>query len=143
MPRKQFAVFAVGPGTGSASPNGTFDQGGNVSEWSETIGESGSHSGSFRGMRGGFYANFPSGLAASFRVSGPPRAALDQLGFRVAGVIPEPSTALLMGLGLAGFRHHGGTVMTELFLDGTLIAGRGKHDRRRRHADQFDSPNPA
>lgn len=42
----------VGAYTGSASPYGTFDQGGNVYEWNEQI------VGSSRGRRGGGWGDF-------------------------------------------------------------------------------------
>ena len=51
----------MGAYTGSASPYGTYDQGGNVAEWNEEI-----VSGSNRGLRGGSWVNSPaSDLAAS------------------------------------------------------------------------------
>ena len=86
----------VGSYTGSASPNGTFDQGGNVWEWNEaTI------SGSSRGLRGGAFIGFPFDLAASFRSVN--NASLESVGvgFRVAS-IPEPGTGVLLMTGLLG-----------------------------------------
>jgi len=78
----------VGSYTGSASPNGTFDQGGNVWEWNEAI-----ISGSSRGRRGGSFFFVPDTLAASFRRDNPPTSEFSLVGFRVASVIPEPSPA--------------------------------------------------
>ena len=43
--------------TAAASPNSTFDQGGNVFEWNEAI-----VSGSGRGLRGGFFDEIKSAL---------------------------------------------------------------------------------
>jgi len=74
----------AGDYTGSGSPNGTFDQGGNVYEWEETI-----FGGSYRGLRGGSFISLPSYLAASDRIVGNPVAADNFVGFRVAS-IPEP-----------------------------------------------------
>jgi formylglycine-generating enzyme required for sulfatase activity len=93
----------VGSYTGSASPNGTFDQGGNDWEWNETILGVG---GSFRGLRGGSYLGNPSLPGASIRSRSEPSRESIGVGFRVAS-IPEPATGpLVMAgmLGLAGCR---------------------------------------
>ena len=91
----------VGSYTGSASPNGTFDQAGNAWEWNEAV-----VSGSFRGRRGGSFILDPSSFAASTRDYTDPSFELGRVGFRVASV-PEPGTGLLVMaglLGLAGWR---------------------------------------
>jgi formylglycine-generating enzyme required for sulfatase activity len=86
----------VGSYTGSTSPYGTFDQGGNVWEWTETI------DGSDRVVRGGALNNWSFELAASIRNFTPsPDLYSYGIGIRVA-MIPEPSTALLLAAGLAG-----------------------------------------
>jgi hypothetical protein len=86
---------------GSPSPYGTFDQGGNVYEWGETI------FGPDRVLRGGSYGTGPNELAASAVYSANAvNGEKDFIGFRVA-MIPEPSTYLLVTfglLGLAGWR---------------------------------------
>ncbi len=74
----------------SASPYGTFDQGGNVWEWNELL-----FRGSFRGVRGGGSENHSTSMLASMRSAINPTNAYEGLGFRVASVIPEPGTALL------------------------------------------------
>ena len=51
----------VGEFENSASPYGTFDQGGNVGEWNETAIDS------FRGLRGGWYGNDEGSLHSRFR----------------------------------------------------------------------------
>jgi formylglycine-generating enzyme required for sulfatase activity len=84
----------VGSYTGSASPYGTFDQGGNLWERNETI-----ISGSRRGLRGGYFHAKPDTLAASLRNDFDPTSEGGDVGFRVA-MIPEPATALLLALGL-------------------------------------------
>src|SRR5262245_2793845 len=88
--------------TGSASPYGTFDQGGNLLEWNEAI-----VSGTDRGVRGGSFVDGAGIVAASSRnFVGPPSAFLI-FGFRRA---PERGRDLLLAagivslLGLAGWR---------------------------------------
>ena len=88
-------VSDVGAYTASASPAGTFDQGGNVWEWNEAI-----IGGSLRGQRGGAFSRDPMFLAASERNAGLPTFEDDSMGFRVASVVPEPGTGLLLLTGL-------------------------------------------
>lgn len=87
----------MGAYTGSASPYGTFDQGGNVWEWNEQI-----VSGSGRGMRGGTDYNDSSDFAVSVWSSGVPTDAGDDVGFRVASLVPEPDASPLALIVLAG-----------------------------------------
>jgi formylglycine-generating enzyme required for sulfatase activity len=90
-------LTVVGSYTGSASPYGTFDQGGNVWEWNETIIGTGSN----RGTRGGSFIFLnPLELAASFRNNTVPTLVNNNIGFRVA-MIPEPTTAVLLASGIA------------------------------------------
>ena len=96
----------VGSYPGSPSPYGTFDQGGNVFEWNEEGGTSGTS----RGVRGGGFSSIVATLAASGRQVGNPGTQVNFAGFRVASAIPEPGTGLLViaGLvGLAGWRRVG------------------------------------
>ena len=97
----------VGSYTGSSSPSGTFDQGGNALEWSETS------TGEQRVSRGGSYLLGPNSFAASHRVDSFPEIESDHFGFRVASTIPAPAVPslsplamamLLSLLGLAGYR---------------------------------------
>jgi formylglycine-generating enzyme required for sulfatase activity len=89
-----FGVTNVGAYTGSASPYGTFDQGGNVYEWNEQI-----NSLSKRGIRGGSWNNGALALAASFPNS---TNAVEgsTVGFRVASLVPEPGSSLLAATSL-------------------------------------------
>ncbi len=91
-----YPMTDVGAYALSESPYGTFDQGGNVSEWNEGIVSS-----SFRSIRGGSWANFSSRLAAWNRSSANPRLENGGVGFRVAS-IPEPSTMLLGAMASMG-----------------------------------------
>ncbi len=97
-------VTDVGSYTGSPSPYGTFDQGGNVREWNEQI-----VTGNLRGVRGGSWDRFSSSSSGSFSAGlrgstglGTNGAGVDDIGFRVAAVVPEPGSAPLVLTGLAG-----------------------------------------
>jgi formylglycine-generating enzyme required for sulfatase activity len=114
----------VGAYPGSASPYDTFDQGGNLLEWNETIVTivSSPH---FRGVRGGSYTDIAINLAASNRLSATPALEVQKLGFRVAS-LPEPAAgALLLAglLGAAGWRTRGLT---------TRATARSRSSRARR-----------
>jgi sulfatase modifying factor 1 len=77
----------------SASPYGTFDQGGNVWEWNEAI------LGSHRGLRGGSFHYDGSFLLAAYRnYYFDPSNEGFTIGFRVSEV-PEPATMGLLALG--------------------------------------------
>ena len=94
----------VGAFSGSGSFYGTFDQSGNVSQWNDLDGTSGS----FRGVRGGNWTyNNPFNLSSSKRFSNVPSLENSTIGFRLASpvAIPEPSTcaSLLAGLACGGY----------------------------------------
>jgi formylglycine-generating enzyme required for sulfatase activity len=72
-------VTNVGAYTGSASPYGTFDQGGNVWEWNEQI-----VGGSNPGGRGGGWDHVAGSLAASVPSIASPAFEAGFVGFRVA-----------------------------------------------------------
>ncbi|MDP6546142.1 MAG: SUMF1/EgtB/PvdO family nonheme iron enzyme [Phycisphaerae bacterium] len=82
----------VGEWEESDSPYGTFDQGGNVWEWTEAIILSN------RGARGGSFFNSDGSLHASYRHSPNPTNEVITTGFRVVSV-PEPATLSLLALG--------------------------------------------
>ncbi len=85
----------VGAYTLSTSPYGTFDQGGNVWEWNETL------SGSVRGLRGGGWVDniLSPNLHAALRYGDAPTIESVDVGFRVAS-IPEPSSLMLCLTGM-------------------------------------------
>ena len=87
----------VGEFQNSASPYGTFDQGGNVWEWNEAV-----LTGSIRGVRGGSFGDDNTQLQAAHRNSVVTSTDYNQLtGFRVC-LVPEPTSMALMGLGGLG-----------------------------------------
>jgi formylglycine-generating enzyme required for sulfatase activity len=91
----------VGSYTASLSPYGTFDQGGNVIEWNETVYST--FLGAHRGVRGGSFFLNSDVLAASTRFFPPDLSnESEDLGFRVASRIPEPGTGLLGLFAAAG-----------------------------------------
>lgn len=74
---------------------GTFDQGGNVSEWNDAV-----ISGTSRGLRGGNWGSFESELRASTRLSQLPTTELPTVGFRIV-IVPEPTAGVLLAVGMA------------------------------------------
>ena len=85
----------VGEFENSQSPYATFDQGGNHSEWNETL------IGAFsRGRRGGCIGSHGSDLKAFYRDYYTPSLEISSTGFRVAS-IPEPGSITLLVCGLS------------------------------------------
>jgi formylglycine-generating enzyme required for sulfatase activity len=95
-------LTAAGSYSGSPSPYGTFDQGGNAAEWVERI-----MFDTQRALRGGSFDD-PPGISAAHSVgAAPPNVEYAFFGFRLTlipggYVIPEPSTGLLVVAGLLG-----------------------------------------
>ena len=80
----------------SDSPYGTFDQGGNVFEWNDTI-----VSGAYRGLRGGSFDDGGSYLRALNRNLITPTNESYDIGCRVSQVVvPEPASVLVLGSGI-------------------------------------------
>ena len=85
----------------SESPYNTFDQGGNVWEWNESIVYEGSDY-AYRGLRGGSFNDYGSYLHASYRDgTTTPTGEIGSIGFRVSEV-PEPGTMALLAFGGIG-----------------------------------------
>jgi sulfatase modifying factor 1 len=85
-------------GSYAANFYGTFDMGGNVEEWNESI----LSGGSTRGTRGGAYDEGSSvGMQAHFRNNDGPTASARYNGFRVSQ-IPGPGSAALLAIGGLG-----------------------------------------
>jgi len=98
-------VTNVGAYTGSPSPYGTFDQGGNVYQWNEQIvayqwDDQFAVTASDRGLRGGSWSYYSFPLAASSTDIAPPTTEGNYIGFRVATTAPT-GQALADGQGLA------------------------------------------
>jgi formylglycine-generating enzyme required for sulfatase activity len=74
----------VGAHENSESPYDTFDQGGNVWEWTEAI-----LYGSYRGLRGGGFGNLEIALRAAFRSDDDRPDEYGFIGFRVAEVLKD------------------------------------------------------
>jgi Sulfatase-modifying factor enzyme 1 len=87
----------VGAYSGTTSPYGAFDMGGNVWQWNEAL-----INGSFRGLRGGSFYIVSNNLLSSIRNSYDPASGSVDIGFRVASTIPDPSTGVLAAVGFAG-----------------------------------------
>ncbi len=79
-------VTPVSSYTGSASPYGTFDQGGNVQEWNENIVFAGG-----RAVRGGGWTGLTTPLRASGIGSWEPTVERSDIGFRLVLLDVEPS----------------------------------------------------
>jgi formylglycine-generating enzyme required for sulfatase activity len=90
-------LTTVGSYPGSASPFGTFDQGGNVFEWSETI----LPPMAYRYAPGGSFDEINFYLASVYEPGFDPQSRIHFLGIRLA-MIPEPDTGLLVSAGLVG-----------------------------------------
>jgi sulfatase modifying factor 1 len=94
-----FSLTDVGAYTGTTSPYGAFDMGGNVFQWNEAL-----IAGLTRGLRGGQWGADLSNLLSSRRVYDDPSDVSNGTGFRVASIegVPEPSSLVLAALGLFG-----------------------------------------
>jgi hypothetical protein len=90
----------VGAFSGSGSFYGTFDQSGNVYQWNDLNGTSGSS----RGLRGGNWSdNVSADLSSAVRASNNASNESLDIGFRLASpvAVPEPSTWVMGAVGLA------------------------------------------
>lgn len=91
------ALTDVGAFSLASSFYGTFDQGGNVWEWTDAV------AGGNRRIRGGSWALQAGTLRSTTGVDGfTPQAEIPSLGFRIA-MIPEPNALGLMAVGTALF----------------------------------------
>ena len=91
----------VGEFENSESAYGTYDQGGNVWEWNETIRNyDGTYT--FRFATGGAFNYSGSSTSAWSALAGNPTISVYAGGFRVAEAVPEPSSILGILSGIAG-----------------------------------------
>jgi formylglycine-generating enzyme required for sulfatase activity len=83
-------------GIGTQEQNGTFDMMGNVWEWNEKLTAI-----SCRGLRGGSFVFISANgyLTSSDRSDNYSYYESNNTGFRIASIIPEPASLLLLGLG--------------------------------------------
>jgi len=90
-------VTAVGSYSGTTSPYGAYDMGGDVFQWNESL-----FFGDVRGERGGFFQDDPFILASTSQgYDYPYDDGFNGAGFRLASA-PEPSSVLLAVIGCAG-----------------------------------------
>ena len=89
----------VGAHENSESAYGTYDQGGNVSEWNEAIVQQNADY-VWRGLRGGSYETYDTRLQASYRSCSIPANSFYYTGFRIAEAVPEPSSVIVLGSGI-------------------------------------------
>ncbi len=92
----------VGAYSGTTSPYGAFDMGGNVFQWNEAL-----ISGSFRGLRGGSFSSNSGTLLSSNRYDANPvtedGGIGSYIGFRMASLsVPEPSSLVLAACAAIG-----------------------------------------
>jgi len=94
------SLVPVGSYPNSPSPYGTFDNGGNIGEFNETIIQAG------RVFRGSSWQSQPQFLGSEYRGAGDMESEHPTGGFRLAmipgGYVPEPGTGLLVIAGLLG-----------------------------------------
>ena len=83
----------VGAYPASASPFGTFDQGGNLREWVEKI------AGAAREARGGFWQSSQSEVSNEGFTGYDASYGVGTVGLRIARTVPEPGRVLLTATG--------------------------------------------
>lgn len=95
-----FPLTDAGAHTLSGSAYGTFDQGGNVREWNETL--IGTFDGALRGFRGGGWQDVFFDNHAYSRGADPATMQFNDFGFRVASAVPESNSTCLLGMASLG-----------------------------------------
>ena len=120
-------VTTVGT-NGGASAYGAFDMSGNIFEWNDLDGTTGSS----RGLRCGSWFSFAFYLSSSFRDTFAPSYEDNNIGFRLASpvAVPEPSTLAMLAAGL-GCSGYGFIRRRRLHRSGPNISPRPQISRRR------------
>jgi len=108
----------VGAYTGTTSPYGAFDMGGDVYQWNDTL--ISIDGGLYRGLRGDSFIPDASDMRSTFSIGGTMTDEIGDYGFRLASA-PEPSTCLLATLGAA-------SLWFVRRRRGPFLAGRGQND---------------
>ncbi len=123
-------VTPVGAFATSVSPYGTFDQAGNVLQWTDTL--INSASGPTRSLRGGSYQYVWDHMSAAYRDSADPNSETSAVGFRVSSIVTTDALPLL--------QTDGSFVLSESFLD-ALNHGPLADGSYVVHLETFDSFN--
>ena len=89
----EHALTDVGAYSGTTSPYGAYDMGGDVWQWNDTV-----ISAPYRGLRGSAWDSSSAAMVSSYRNYLNPPDEISDVGFRVA-CIHEPSTLVLIALG--------------------------------------------
>jgi formylglycine-generating enzyme required for sulfatase activity len=92
-PNGPYALTDVGGYSGTTSPYGAFDMGGNVQQWNDTI--INVNNVNRRGVRGASFINTFEFMRSSTRGAMYPYNNIYGFGFRMAAVVPEPSSGVM------------------------------------------------